>query len=296
MTDDATPAGRMDDDLAADPPVRRALLGGADGPVNVHVFPGPPVTRGTARPVLVAFHGWTDSGACFGPLADALGRRWPVLAPDAPAHGGTRWDRSEEYLVADHAAGGVAAVDAAARLAGRRGPVVLLGHSMGALTAARVAAARTGVVRHLVLEDPGRTTMRRVRSSATRLAELRALQALDATALRTWIAEQCPDWPADELDPWVRSTLDVDLAHVQVPIDWGEPLMALLSDVRCPVTIVRGDPARGGIVSVTAARRCASVCAAGCDVVSLAAGHNPRREARAPFVAALAAVLGRYER
>jgi hypothetical protein len=39
----------------------------------------------------------------------------------------------------------------------------------------------------------------------------------------------------------------------------------------------------------------ASVCGTGCEVVALDAGHCPRREARTPFVATLAGVLGRYE-
>ncbi|MBI4939950.1 MAG: alpha/beta fold hydrolase, partial [Actinobacteria bacterium] len=221
----------------------------AGGPVSVHVFPAVPVPRGARRPVLVAFHGWTDSGECFAPLAEALGRRWTVLAPDAPAHGGTRWEPAAEYVVADHARGGVAVVDAAIRLAGRRGPVVVLGHSMGALTAARVAAARPGVVRQLVLEDPARTKMRRLRSSAARLAVLERLQGMSDDALRAEISADAPDWPADEYGPWVTSKRQVDLAHVAVPVDWGEPLAALLADVRGPVTLVRGDPARGGIVS-----------------------------------------------
>ncbi len=294
----AAPAAGADDDPEAGRPAAASVrtVRTADGPVSVHVFPGVPVPRGVRRPVLVAFHGWTDSGECFAPLAEALGRRWPVLAPDAPAHGGTRWEPAAEYVVADHARGGVAVVDAAIRLAGRRGPVVVLGHSMGALTAARVAAARPGVVRHLVLEDPARTTMRRLRSSAARLAVLERLQGMSDDALRAEIAADAPGWPDDEYGPWVASKRQVDLAHVAVPVDWGEPLAALLADVRCPVTLVRGDPAHGGIVSATGARRCASVCPGGCDVVALPTGHNPRREARTRFVATLAATLGRHER
>jgi len=284
------------DDGEGAPPAATRVVSGPDGPVRVRVLPGVRAPRGARRPVLVAFHGWTDSGECFAPLAEALGRRWTVVAPDAPGHGGTPWPAAAEYVVADHLAGAVAVLDALPRLTGRRAPVVVLGHSMGALTAARVAAARRGVVRHLVLEDPARTTLRAARSAAAWHSWLSALQEEDDAARADSSRRTDPTWPEDERGPWARSKAEADLRHLEVPVDWGEPLMALLAEVACPVTLVRGRPDRGGIVSMTGARRCASVCAAGCDVVALDAGHNPRREARAPFVAVLGAVLGRYER
>jgi pimeloyl-ACP methyl ester carboxylesterase len=271
---DATSGQGQDDeqDGAPAPEPRVRTVTGPDGPVRVHVFPGRALPRGARRPTLVAFHGWTDSGECFGPLAAALGRRWTVVAPDAPAHGGTPWTPAPVYSVPDHVRSAVAVVDALPRLTGRRAPAVLLGHSMGAVTAARVAVERPGQVQHAGLLDG---------DDAHRIAYLR---------------REHPDWPADEHAAWARSKAEVDARHLEGPIDWGEPLMALLAETHCPVTLVRGDPARGGIVSATAARRCAAVCAGGCEVVGLESGHNPRREARPQFVAALAAVLGRYER
>lgn len=264
-----------------------------DGWVNVRVWPADAPVAG--RPVLFTCHGWTDSGEVFGPLATALGRRWTIVAPDAPGHGGTPWTPTASYEVAEHALGAIAVLDALPAVAGRRAPVVAFGHSMGALTAARVATARPDVVRHLVLEEPARTTPRQVPSPARTRATVQALQAVDHAGRLAQLALVHPRWPADEADPWARSRAEVDLAQFDVPVDWGEPLIALLADVACPVTIVRGEPARGGQVSKTGARRCGAACRAGAEVIALAAGHNPRREARKPFVTALVAVLGRYE-
>jgi len=286
-----------------------AHVPGPLGDVRVHVWPAldtdldddVPVRRArrrrveSGRPVLLAFHGWTDGGRVFGPLAEALGRRWTVVAPDAPAHGGTPWQPSPDYRLDDQVDVGVAVLDALPTLRGRRSPVVTLGHSMGAIPAAGVAAALPRAVRHVVLEDPVRTTRRAGRWQTARRRHVQALQALDLDERTALARAEHPDWPDDELRPWAGTKDDVDLAHLRVPADWGEPLAARLADVRCPVTLVRGARARGALVSAAAARRVAAVCRAGCEIVALDAGHNVRREARTPFVATLAAVLGRYE-
>jgi pimeloyl-ACP methyl ester carboxylesterase len=286
---------------------------GPSGPVRVHVWPalepdadddpaGRPAARRarrrrgeSGRPVLLAFHGWTDGGVVFGPLAEALGRRWTVVAPDAPAHGGTPWQPAAEFRLDDQTGVGVAVLDALPAPLGRRAPVVTLGHSMGAVPAAGAAAARPRAVRHVVLEDPVRTTARAARRQTGRRQRVELLQALDLEQRISLIRGEHPDWPEDELEPWARSKAEIDLSHLRVPADWGEPLAARLADVRCPVTLVRGAPARGALVSAAAARRAAAVGPAGCEVVALDAGHNVRREARTRFVATLAAILGRYE-
>jgi pimeloyl-ACP methyl ester carboxylesterase len=264
------------------------------GPVRVHVWPAADDTG--RRPVLFCCHGWTDSGEAFGPLATALGRRWTLVAPDAPGHGGTPWSQERRYRVADHTETAVAVLDRLPAVAGHRAGVVALGHGMGALTAARLATARPSVVRHVVLEEPARTTLRREPSAASVRQWITGLRDLDHTGAVDAGRRDTPSWPVDELEAWARGKEQIALAALSVPVDWGEPLVAVLADVSAPVTLVRGDLGLGGTVSAVAARRCADACRAGCEVVALDAGHHPRREAREPFVALLASVLGRYER
>lgn len=248
----------------------------------------------SSHPVLLAFHGWTDSGEVFGPLAAALGRRWTVVAPDAPGHGGTRWVPSREFRPDDQIGAGLAVLDALPSFGGRRAPVVMLGHCLGAVPAAGVAAARPRVVRHVVLEDPIGTRRRPARSAATRRRGIESLQRLDEAARLELAREQHPAWPEDELLPWVRAKARVDVAHLRVPTDWGQPLADRLAEVRCPVTIIRGDPGRGGRVTAAAAGRALAARRDG-QVIALDAGHDVRRDARPRYVAALAAVLARYE-
>jgi pimeloyl-ACP methyl ester carboxylesterase len=273
---------------------RTVRLSAPDGPVQVRVWPADPARSSPAgSPTLLAFHGWTDSSEVFAPLVEALDRRWTVVAPDAPAHGGTPL-RAGPYAIAAHAISAVAVLDAlgSARLAGRgHRTAVIYGHSMGALTAARLAAARPGLVRGLVLEEPARTTLRRANSSEGMRTWMRGLRSGDHAARVAWVRANHPDWPDAELEPWSRSKATVDLEHLERPSDWGEPLPALLSDVHCPVLIIRGEPRRGGIVSATGARRCAAACPGGAQVLAVDAGHSPRREAPALLTAALTQVL-----
>jgi pimeloyl-ACP methyl ester carboxylesterase len=293
-----------------------ARVAGPGGDVEVHVWPalepdgdGPDGGRGarsTVRrarrlraesgyPVLLAFHGWTDAGEVFGPLAAALGRRWTVVAPDAPGHGGTTWLPAPEFRFDDQIGTGLAVLDALPSLGGRRAPVVTLGHSMGAVAAIGVAVGRPRVVRHVVLEDPVGTKRRPARFQAGRRRAVESLQGLDEACRLKVARNEHPGWPEDELLPWTRAKAQVDVAHLRVPTDWGLPLADRLARVRCPVTIIRGDPARGGRVSAVAADRALAACRRSCEVIALDAGHSVRREARTRFVSALAAVLARYE-
>jgi pimeloyl-ACP methyl ester carboxylesterase len=268
---------------------RTVRLRAPDGPVQVRIWPEEEDHPGS--PTLLAFHGWTDSAEVFAPLATALDRRWTVVAPDAPAHGGTPL-RDGPYVIADHAVSAITVLDVLPRLAGRNHrTAVAYGHSMGALTAARLAAARPDLIRGLVLEDPARTTLRRTDSSTEMRGWMRGLRSGDHAARVAWVRANHPDWPDAELEPWARSKAAVDLEHLDRTADWGEPLPALLSEVRCPVLIIRGEPARGGIVSRTGARRCAAACPGGARVLALDAGHSPRREAPAEVNSALRQVL-----
>ncbi|TDK22749.1 alpha/beta hydrolase [Luteimonas aestuarii] len=99
-------------------------------------------------PTLVMLHGYTGSKENWYRLCTALPRRYRLLAPDLPG-----WGESERVADADH---GFAAQ--AVRVAGflrhvARGPVVLLGHSMGGGIATLVAARHPDLVDKLVLLD-----------------------------------------------------------------------------------------------------------------------------------------------
>jgi len=100
---------------------------------------------GPGRPLL-AIHGHLGEGAMWAPLAEALAPEWRVIAVDQRGHGDS--DRAESYRPVDYAA------DAAALLEHLgMGPLPVVGHSGGALTAIHLAALHPGRVSALVVGE-----------------------------------------------------------------------------------------------------------------------------------------------
>jgi len=96
-------------------------------------------------PPLVLVHGFAGAAANFAVLGPLLARRHRVLIPDLPGHGG-----SEPLAAVTSLAGFADRVAAVLDHEGAgRAPVV--GHSMGAVVALRLAARRPELVRALVL-------------------------------------------------------------------------------------------------------------------------------------------------
>ena len=89
---------------------------------------------GGAKPALVLCHGITDSGGCWPRVVAALKKDYDLVMLDARGHGGSEAPRSGYSLdiMADDVAGVIDAL-------GLQRPCII-GHSMGAMTAARTAA------------------------------------------------------------------------------------------------------------------------------------------------------------
>ncbi|WP_449283556.1 alpha/beta fold hydrolase [Leucobacter sp.] len=99
-----------------------------------------------ADPELVALHGAGLNAHSFDPML--LAADVPALALDLPGHGRSDWRADADYRP-ERLAPDIAPV--VESLSPR--PVALLGHSLGGLTAALVAASRPALVRRLVVVD-----------------------------------------------------------------------------------------------------------------------------------------------
>lgn len=102
----------------------------------------------SALPTIIALHGWLDNAASFWKLAPLL-ENYQVIAIDLPGHGLTD-DRSPDatYQIWDDLPQLVKLIEDVSSL-----PIVLMGHSRGAIISLFLAAVLTEKVRSLVALD-----------------------------------------------------------------------------------------------------------------------------------------------
>jgi N-formylmaleamate deformylase len=112
---------------------------------------------GGDKPPVVLLHGLMTSGACWTPLARALQKDYDVIMPDARGHGYSGVP-DQGYRYDNLAADVMSLID----VLGLDAPVVL-GHSMGGMTAAVVASQTPKRLRGLILVDPTFLTAQRQR-------------------------------------------------------------------------------------------------------------------------------------
>src|ERR1700722_440139 len=103
---------------------------------------------GGDKPPLILLHGLTGNGACWTPLARSLEKEYDVVMPDARGHGNSSTPL-HGYRYEDHAADVIGLI----RGLGLSAPI-LLGHSMGGMTAAVVAGLAAKSIRGVILADP----------------------------------------------------------------------------------------------------------------------------------------------
>lgn len=125
-----------------------------DGPptvtrVHSQVEPGRRVSAlrwGRAEPELVLLHGGAQNAHTWDTVALALGR--PLLAVDLAGHGRSDWRADRRYLPEDHAADLATVVREHAP-----GAAMVVGMSLGGLSALALADLAPALVRRLVLVD-----------------------------------------------------------------------------------------------------------------------------------------------
>ena len=252
-------------------------LNGACGPAN-----GPP---------LLLIHGVTRCWQDWSPLLSDLTQHWSVVALDLRGHGASERSHAGQYRVRDFA-------EDAERLLELLGdePVVLFGHSLGAMVAAMVAAHAPGRVRALVLEDPPGTTLAEGVSESPfhlQFAGIRRLLPTPRTVddLTFALAELPVRRPGDGAVVKFRELRDLAAlrfsAECLLKMDPRvlEPLLAgrwldgldwfaELPRIACPTLLLRADPACGGMLSAAEADRVAAVIPR-CRRVDLSGiGHN----------------------
>ncbi len=263
------------------------------GRLGLHLLRAGP----TSAPAIVALHGIGDDGACWRPVADDLAIDHDVVLLDARGHG-----RSDSpvagYTTREHVAD-VAGVMAAL---GLQRPL-LLGHSMGAVTALALAALHPELPGRIALEDPPPWWSRPSSPTEVELARTRSLRATILALKRRTHAElleiqreAAPRWSDLALQRWAESTQRLS-AHVPLALEeqhrtnTGLEWTVLLTRVRCPALLLHGDTDRGGALDPAAAGSL-RVHVPHVEVAHLpGAGHTPRHEDPRGYLAAVRGFL-----
>ena len=210
--------------------------------VNIHYL-----RTGGSKPPLVLLHGLTGSGACWTPLARALEGDYDVVMPDARGHGDSSTPHGG-YRYADYAGDVVGLIQGL----GLAAPV-LLGHSMGGMTAAVVASQLATAIRGVILTDPTFLSPERQREvhESDAVEQHRRLLSLDkADALaqaRVRHAHRRPEL----VELVTEARLKTRLAAFDVLTPPNPEYHRLVSIIAVPILLVIGDR---GVVSLDAAR------------------------------------------
>lgn len=234
------------------------------GEVRVRMLNGP-----DNGPPLLFLHGVSRVGRDFAPLFPAFLGSWHVHALDHRGHGQTV-RMPGAYRVVDYAR------DAAAVVRAINEPVVLFGHSLGALTAAAVAAAEPARVRAVVLEDPPSAGFLGRLNRTPYHAQFAGVQKLAGQNRPVSdIARDLANIPlpqpngttvrlGDVRDPTTlrfsaRCLTELDPAVFDPVLDgtWlrGYDEAAIWGAVRCPALLLCGEEARGGMLPAADADR-----------------------------------------
>jgi N-formylmaleamate deformylase len=248
---------------------------------------------GGNKPPLVLLHGFTDDGACWFPVTDALVQDYDVILPDARGHGKSARIAGIGFSNAAMAADAAALIQAL----GLDRPAVM-GHSMGAYNALLLAATYPEQVGCLLLEDPllappptPETTAEREGFLRQWANGVRQMQTLSLAELEAEEQRRSPQWSATEFQPWAESKhlLDITVFDDQTPRPQWQPLM---QQVQCPVLLIYGD--NHTLVNDAIAEEAATLWKNGQAVQIAHAGHSIRRDNAADFLAAVRAFLQKH--
>lgn len=263
----------------------------SDG-VSINMFE---MKSGVGRDMLM-LHGVGRAGRTFSAFAAMLPDQLRISAIDFRGHG-TSGRADSQYGVTDYVRDAVAALKAIGR------PTIVYGHSLGSLVAAAVAAEMPNAVSAVILEDPPsksywdkiettnyhptfvamRQWASRTDLSASEIAgQLREVpmkptpdgRAVKLGDVRDAVSLRFTSSCVRQLDPYVMKTI--------LEEDWlaGYDIESILSAIRCPVLLLRGNTELGGMLPNDDADRLATLLHDCTRIDFQAAGHLLHWQAR----------------
>ncbi len=206
--------------------------------INIHY-----TRTGGHKPPLILLHGLTANGACWTPLTRVLEGDYDVIMPDARGHGRSSVP-DHGYRYEDLANDVVGLIEAL-----RLEHPILIGHSMGGMTAAVVASRNPGILRCLILADPtflSPKVQRQVRDSDVADQHRRYLNmSLDEIVAEARMRH--PDRLLETIELIGRARLQTSMSAFDVLTPPNPDYMEAVSCIEVPSLLVIGGPA--GVVS-----------------------------------------------
>lgn len=201
---------------------------------------------GGNKPPLILLHGLMGNGLCWTGLTHALEKEYEVIMPDARGHGKSSVPDCG-YRYEDHA-NDVAGLIKALELP----PPVLLGHSMGGMTAAVVASRKPNLLRGLILADPtflSTKVQREVRDSDVAEQHRKILNmSLDEVVAEA--RARHPNRSAESLELFARARLQTSMAAFDVLTPPNPDYKQLVGKIDVPSLLIFGD--KGVVSSIVA--------------------------------------------
>jgi N-formylmaleamate deformylase len=257
--------------------------------VKIHYY-----RSGGKNPPLIMLHGVSDSGPCWGNVAESWTEKYDVILVDAQGHGLS--DRiGQSFSYQDHTRQ-IAGLIKALKLT----KPLVLGHSMGAGTAADLAAEYPTLPGAIVVEDPPWSELaphpRNTDEAAKMQQEFTNMFAgLGKRRVHDIIMESQkmdPTWPEEERLPWAVAKKQFDINIFNHVVVNPQPFEEIVIKIKCPTLLVTAET---GVVSQETAEKIASLWKAKSPykwVRIKGAGHNIHREQLAAFRNAVENFLG----
>src|SRR5579884_2206306 len=230
------------------------------------------------KPSILLLHGITDNGLCWSRVAHALEDDYDVIMTDARGHGRSVGIITEfsTTILADDAVTVIQAL-------GLEKPY-LYGHSMGARTAAMVAATFPDRVRAIILEDPPFIDRPQIQTNEEQQGQqnwqwVEALKALSREERIAMGFAMNPNWVEEEIIPWADSKTEFDPGVLQYTLSFiSEPWREVIGRIECPILLITGDPQLGSIVALETAHEAAQLWKHGEVKHISGAGHSIHRD------------------
>lgn len=203
---------------------------------------------GGKKPPILLLHGATDNGLCWTTTAEVLAEKYDVIMPDAQGHGlSDRLDSGVDFETYVQQVAGLV------KTLGLKKPVIM-GHSMGADTAANVAVTFPDLPRAIILEDPPwgmpeldvQKAEAERKEGAARVGWLMNLRDLSLEELVAESRKNDPQWPEAERLPWAKAKQQFDAELFKNMIVNPRSYDELVPKIKCPTLLII---AENGIVS-----------------------------------------------